>query len=83
MRLEESSLDCQVAHSLNMDICHAFLKRHLLKGIRHVFNDASRDNAMIFKKLSLDSQKGEKTPMYSEVWPHAKQGQRREKVFGS
>ena len=31
-RFIESSLDKYVAHKVNMDICHAFLKRFLLQG---------------------------------------------------
>jgi hypothetical protein len=29
---QQSELPNEVAHQVNMDICHAFLKRHLLKG---------------------------------------------------
>ena len=28
----QSRLDTTTAHSINLQICHAFLKRHLLKG---------------------------------------------------
>ena len=30
--LKESDLDSARAHQINMEICHAFLKRYLLKG---------------------------------------------------
>ena len=32
MKFIDSSLDKYVAHKVNMDICHAFLKRFLLQG---------------------------------------------------
>lgn len=32
MNLEESRLDNLTAHHVNLDICKAFFKRHLLKG---------------------------------------------------
>ena len=28
-------IDSGVAHQVNLDICHSFLKRHLLKGLIH------------------------------------------------
>ena len=30
--LKDSCLDSKTAHYVNMDMCHAFLRRHLLKG---------------------------------------------------
>ena len=32
LRWAQSRLDATTAHSINLQICHAFLKRHLLKG---------------------------------------------------
>ena len=31
-KFPQSELDSEIAHRVNMEICHAFLKRHLLKG---------------------------------------------------
>ena len=30
--LDQAELDCEIAHRVNMDICHAFFKRYLLIG---------------------------------------------------
>ena len=32
MGFKDSALDCVEAHRLNMEVCHDFLKRHLLEG---------------------------------------------------
>ena len=50
--IAQSGLDPVVAHQVNMDICHAFFKRHLLQG--KILLNLDYINLRLFrKKISL------------------------------